>query len=908
MLVSSLPFLTMLGAEEGATQVSFPSHRGSVEAYGKVTSLVVDVSSIGIQADDVVFIVAVGDADAELTLPAGFEWVYKQGSLVEDYGGGVAAKVATGTDASYTVQSSVAGQGISVVVSAWSDVKTSDWSTTPFDTSLFASTEAGASLTLTCPDITTTEAKSIVLRPVIWDRTDVVSRPSGHTLVEDTTDIKDPNEPGCALVYEQMETAGAAGTAVYTLSGSQESLTGSIVLNPGNGVVINTDEIYVDAVSGNDANDGSTQALAIKTIDHLNTLTLDAGAVVAFKRGQIHRTLNAGLVPQAANATQTSPIKFTGYGDQMAAKPIIAGSTDGTALTWTTASGNIWASPAIAGGDQGYIKNLNQIYINTSPAAGFEDTGGISPHGIDCSKFVWDRSWTSIGSNRYTTTINTPKTADDYPENWTYNCLVLNTTLYTGGPETSQAAVTQEGQWYLSGTTLTIYALGDPNNTNDYHAIVLADLSANGHWTVGHDGANHVFFIYHSAGSPASQYTTLELPVTEETFVINHDWVEIENLEIRWGGEGLWLGDSSNASNCTVTNVDIRQVCRNGLQVKGNSNLVTGAWIVENVGSFWFKRPQDTAFDRNGHGVHMADGDFNTFEGFTIRDIGGEDCIQHAENNNVGENNWYKNGTGQTPREDCVDVKDGKPNFEDVHLTAQGDGLVRRNGVLLHENCTGFFMRRGSITTIETGGQGVGDCISRSKTQPRPITLEGVKLKANGRYCIDVKEGQGDVTTTGCVFIGGPNTPIMEMVGGVWTSTNDSFYHPTNGGGTAAIILGHTGTSSFTNLAAQVMSDRIFQLENGAGISMSYSCIHRDDSTSGWVYDNGTARNEAWVDSTFTDMKTEAPGFDNAGADDLTISAGAAAESGGTTSGRPTTDHNGNAWTGTEIGAYSLNS
>lgn len=74
---------------------------------------------------------------------------------------------------------------------------------------------------------------------------------------------------------------------------------------------------YVDALAGDDANDGSTPQLAIQSIARANGLKLSAGDKVLFKRGGTW----AGTLRPQGSGTYGSPITIAAYGE--GARPII---------------------------------------------------------------------------------------------------------------------------------------------------------------------------------------------------------------------------------------------------------------------------------------------------------------------------------------------------------------------------------------------------------------------------------------------------------------------------------------------------------------------------------------------------------------------------------------------------------
>ncbi len=658
-------------------------------------------------------------------------------------------------------------------------------------------------------------------------------------------------------------------------------------------------DIHVDAVNGDDANDGSTEALAIKTIEHLNGRALSAGDVVAFKRGQVHRTPFAGLAP-SQSGTPGNPITFRDYGS--GAKPKIFGSVDGTAMTWASQGSNIYKSEAI-GYSSDFTKRINLIFTDGSPAAGWANTGGIAQTGIACDG-VWGNAWTQDGgANRW----YTPCTNLD---GLTYNQLVLDGALQ-GGPEASISAVDAAGEWYWDNVDDRLYVGGATSPGTAYSSVVVARLSASDDWCYVHDGVSGWILLVHTGGSPSTQYSYLEIPNTKIAIRLDgNDYIDLQNLEVRHGAEGIWVGDTSNSDNCNGTNVDIYQVCRNGLQIEGSNNTFTADTqaYVEHVGSYFQQRPQHTSKQRLGHCYHLIRGNNNTVKNYTLR-YAQEDGMQQA-NSAVQDNNWLEDSLVDGCREDAIDIKDGKGNLRRVTAYAQGDG-AGRNTVLLHNNATGLYAEDSRLEV----GPGGGDVVTRDINIP----LEFVRCTLNGKngtaYTVDCKEGGGNVTSKATVWIAAPNRSAMRLVGGIFISTHDTCYG-TGTGNDALFELRGSGTNIVTNMAIHATQHRLFDINTG-DLTLDNSCIYRANQVTDWINNKGTTVNEADIDGGYnvnglviTATKTENPDFDNPGADDFTISAGAGAASGGKTGTGVAADRSGNAYdTGDpEIGAYSLGS
>jgi hypothetical protein len=112
---------------------------------------------------------------------------------------------------------------------------------------------------------------------------------------------------------------------------------------------------YVNATTGNDANDGRNPTNAWKTIAKVNSATFLPGDGILFERGQVWRETLA--IPSSGNATHY--ITFGNYGGNVN-KPKILGSEK--AISWILVGGftNIWNASGIMVGDP---YNLRESYL-----------------------------------------------------------------------------------------------------------------------------------------------------------------------------------------------------------------------------------------------------------------------------------------------------------------------------------------------------------------------------------------------------------------------------------------------------------------------------------------------------------------------------------------------------------------
>jgi len=130
-------------------------------------------------------------------------------------------------------------------------------------------------------------------------------------------------------------------------------------------------EYFVDAANGSDANEGTADSLAWKTIGKVTRSRFHPGDRILFRCG---RTWREQLIPPS-NGSPLSPITFASYGS--GPKPRLLGSTDlSAASAWRADTGNIWKSasplPSItdpaSGSDVGNVIFDNESSVGSKKA------------------------------------------------------------------------------------------------------------------------------------------------------------------------------------------------------------------------------------------------------------------------------------------------------------------------------------------------------------------------------------------------------------------------------------------------------------------------------------------------------------------------------------------------------------
>lgn len=126
---------------------------------------------------------------------------------------------------------------------------------------------------------------------------------------------------------------------------------------------INAQTTYYVSNSGSDNNNGTSSSNPIKTIYKVNSLDLQPGDKVLFRRGD--SWIGSSLNLKASNST-SERITISNYGDSQSSKPIISMIHDlnnwNSTGSWSYQGSNIWSIPI------NYAIGLNRLFINGKEA------------------------------------------------------------------------------------------------------------------------------------------------------------------------------------------------------------------------------------------------------------------------------------------------------------------------------------------------------------------------------------------------------------------------------------------------------------------------------------------------------------------------------------------------------------
>lgn len=141
---------------------------------------------------------------------------------------------------------------------------------------------------------------------------------------------------------------------------------------------VNATTYYVDATGGNDNNNGMSSGTAWKSLTKVNSVLLNSGDTVLFKRGE---TWRGQLLPNSGSESGGT-ITYKDYGDSSLPKPLLLGSTErNNTSDWVNVGGNIWESAswldaAVPTGNEllsnpSFTSNSNgwSLHVNSSSSA-----------------------------------------------------------------------------------------------------------------------------------------------------------------------------------------------------------------------------------------------------------------------------------------------------------------------------------------------------------------------------------------------------------------------------------------------------------------------------------------------------------------------------------------------------------
>ncbi|WP_165750258.1 RICIN domain-containing protein [Cellulophaga sp. Z1A5H] len=299
------------------------------------------------------------------------------------------------------------------------------------------------------------------------------------------------------------------------------------------GTTVFAQKNYYVSATGNDANNGTSETSAWKTIDKINSIknTLRAGDIINFNRGDV---FYGSLDLKGVTGTASSAIQLNSYGS--GEKAILRAAAK--LKNWTRHSGNIWKTP-LAKINNSRVPSL--FLENVAQQIGREPNSD-APNG----------GYRTIKDHAGNNTSISEATSLPYASN-----------SFKGGEiaiRTTDDNIKVETITSHAGTTVN-FSLSDPNSNfennieNNFGYFFQNHVNAldkNGEWA--HDIIAGVLYLY-STTDPNS--LSVEIPEGEDALALNNSsYIKIQDLKIE-GGLKQTLA-VSGAANLTINNCNFK--------------------------------------------------------------------------------------------------------------------------------------------------------------------------------------------------------------------------------------------------------------------------------------------------------------------------------------------------------------
>ncbi|WP_461071835.1 NPCBM/NEW2 domain-containing protein [Spirosoma horti] len=328
---------------------------------------------------------------------------------------------------------------------------------------------------------------------------------------------------------------------------------------------------YYVANSGNEANNGRSDGSPFQTIAKINSLSLQPGDAILFRRGDTFR----GTLSIRQSGTSSNPIVVDAYGSGN--KPILAGSVP--VSNWNNIGNNVWQADCPSCGSR-----VTGLYRN----------GTVLPLGRYPNLSDANKGYLTVQSHGGKTQLTSQQ---GLSQNWTGGEAVLRPTQWI----LDRATITQQNGNTLSLNNSSSYDLAD--GWGFFIQNHPATLDQVGEWY--YDSSSKKIRLFDNQNNPNSQL------ITATAF-----------------NEGINL---TNVSGITVRNVKITETLSTGLAVNGGSNFVFSGNDITNsgedgitiIGSGNNVVAENNLFeDANSSGLYIGPYQNFTFRGNTLRRIG----------------------------------------------------------------------------------------------------------------------------------------------------------------------------------------------------------------------------------------------------------------------------------------------
>ena len=283
---------------------------------------------------------------------------------------------------------------------------------------------------------------------------------------------------------------------------------------------------YLSSSSGNDSNSGTDPSSAWRSINKLNSVSLQAGDNVLFQRGDTFY----GNVTISNSGSGGNPITFGAYGS--GPKPIVTGFTKVT--SWNSLGGNIWESS----NPVSTLSNLKLVVVNgvNTPMGRYPNASTSYPF-LPNYFYFQSHNGTGLGNTSLTSSSLSSGT------NWTGADIVVRVNHWTLDKEriTSQ-----------SGSTINYSGQSSAGIVDSWGFFIQNDprtLDIQNEWY--YNPSTHKIRIY-STSTPSDVLVTT---VDTIFYAYNKTDLTIDNLNVQ--GANTTAVDLRNCDHAVITNCNI---------------------------------------------------------------------------------------------------------------------------------------------------------------------------------------------------------------------------------------------------------------------------------------------------------------------------------------------------------------
>lgn len=328
---------------------------------------------------------------------------------------------------------------------------------------------------------------------------------------------------------------------------------------------------YYVASTGNDTNDGRSIDKPLQSLVKVNSLSLQAGDVVLFRRGDTFR----GTLLIRRSGIAGKPIRFDAYGNGN--KPLFTGSVP--VSNWISVGNNRWQASCPECGNR-----ITNVFRN----------GLAQPLGRYPNADAPNRGSLTVQANVGTSQLTSQETLTT---DWTGAEVVLRPTYWI----IDRATVTKQNGNVLTLTNSSMYNLTP--GWGYFFQNHPRTLDQRGEWY--YDPTKQTIQLYLDQGNPNTQSITATA-VDQVIDLANAAYITIQNLHVAQARTANFY--ALNASNLTLNNTDFSDSGEDGVIVQGTGDTI----LLDNC----------TITANNNNGFFIGAYQNVTFQRSTIRQIG----------------------------------------------------------------------------------------------------------------------------------------------------------------------------------------------------------------------------------------------------------------------------------------------